>query len=38
MKCMGFPLSAICSGSPIDIYKPYFSSQDAETGFIRLKE
>jgi hypothetical protein len=30
---MGFPLSAICSLRPMDIYKPHFFVLDAETGF-----
>jgi hypothetical protein len=35
---MGFPQSATCSGRPIDIYKQHFLSEDAETGFFKLKE
>jgi hypothetical protein len=34
---IGFPLSAICPGHPLDIYKPYLLSFAAETGFLQLK-
>jgi hypothetical protein len=37
MILMGFPLSAICCGLPIGIYKQNFLSQDAETVFLGLK-
>ncbi len=35
---MGFPLSVICSGRPIDLDKPHILALAAETGFLLFKE
>jgi hypothetical protein len=35
---MGFPLSVICSGRPIESDKPYVLALAAETGFLLFKE
>jgi hypothetical protein len=35
---MGFPLSVLCSGRPIELDKPQILALAAETGFLRLKE
>jgi hypothetical protein len=35
---MGFPLSVICSGHPIELDKPHILALAAETGFLLLKE
>ncbi len=34
---MGFPLSVICSGRPIELDKPHILALAAETGFCYLK-
>jgi hypothetical protein len=35
---MGFPLSVICSGRPIELDKPHILYFAAETGFLIFKE
>jgi hypothetical protein len=35
---MGFPLSVICSGRPIELDKPHILALAAETGVLRFKE
>jgi hypothetical protein len=35
---MGFPLSVICSGRPIELDKPHILALAAETGFLQFKE
>jgi hypothetical protein len=35
---MGFPLSVLCSGHPIELDKPHILALAAETGFLRFKE
>jgi hypothetical protein len=35
---MGFPLSVICSGRPIELDKPLILALAAETGFLLFKE
>jgi hypothetical protein len=35
---MGFPLSVICSGRPIELDKPHILALAAETGFLLFKE
>jgi hypothetical protein len=35
---MGFPLSVLCSGRPIELDKPHILALAAETGFLRFKE
>jgi hypothetical protein len=35
---MGFPLSVICSGRPIELDKPHILALAAETGFLLCKE
>ncbi len=35
---MGFPLSVICSGCPIELDKPHILALAAETGFLQFKE
>jgi hypothetical protein len=35
---MGFPLSVLCSGRPIEMDKPHNLALAAETGFLRFKE
>ncbi len=35
---MGFPLSALCSGRPIELDKPHILTYAAEIGFLRFKE
>jgi hypothetical protein len=35
---MGFPLSVICSGRPIELDKPNIWALAAETGFLLFKE
>jgi hypothetical protein len=35
---MGFPLSVLCSGRPIEFDKPHIFSSAAETGFLQFKE
>jgi hypothetical protein len=35
---MGFPLSVLCSGCPIELDKPHILAEAAETGFLRFKE
>jgi hypothetical protein len=35
---MGFPLSVLCSGCPIELDKPHILAQAAETGYLRFKE
>jgi hypothetical protein len=35
---MGFLLSVLCSGRPIELDKPQILALDAETGFLRFKE
>jgi hypothetical protein len=35
---MGFPLSVICSGHPIELDKPHLLALAAETGFLLFKE
>jgi hypothetical protein len=35
---MGFPLSSLCSGSPIELDKPHILALAAETGFLLFKE
>jgi hypothetical protein len=35
---MGFPLSVICSGSPIELDKPHILALAAKTGFLQFKE
>jgi hypothetical protein len=35
---MGFPLSVICSGHPIELDKPHILALAAETGFLLFKE
>jgi hypothetical protein len=35
---MGFPLSVICSGRPIELDKPHILVLAAETGFLLFKE
>jgi hypothetical protein len=35
---MGFPLSVICSGCPIELAKPHILALAAETGFLLFKE
>jgi hypothetical protein len=35
---MGFPLSVICSGCPIELDKPHILALAAETGFLLFKE
>jgi hypothetical protein len=34
---IGFPLSVICSGHPIDLNKPHILAEDPETVFYDLK-
>jgi hypothetical protein len=34
---MGFPLSVLCSGRPIELEKPHILPLAAETGFCDLK-
>jgi hypothetical protein len=34
---MGFPLSVICSGRPIELDMPHILALAAETGFLYLK-
>jgi hypothetical protein len=35
---MGFPLSVICSGRPVELDKPHILALAAETGFLLFKE
>jgi hypothetical protein len=35
---MGFPLSVLCSGRPIELDKPHILAQATETGFLQFKE
>jgi hypothetical protein len=35
---MGFPLSLICCGRPIELDKPYILALAAETGYLLFKE
>jgi hypothetical protein len=35
---MGFPLSILCSGAPIELDKPHILAKAAETVFLRFKE
>jgi hypothetical protein len=35
---MGFPLSVLCSGRPIELDRPQILALAAETGFLRFKE
>jgi hypothetical protein len=35
---MGFPLSVICSGRPIELDKPHILALATETGFLLFKE
>jgi hypothetical protein len=35
---MGFPLSVLCSGRPIELDKPHILAQASETGFLQFKE
>jgi hypothetical protein len=35
---MGFPLSVICSGRPIELDKPHILALASETGFLLFKE
>jgi hypothetical protein len=35
---MGFPLSVICCGRPIELDKPHILALAAETGFLLFKE
>ncbi len=35
---MGFPLSDICSGRPIELDKPHILALATETGFLLFKE
>jgi hypothetical protein len=35
---MGFPLSVICSGCPIELDKPHILALAAETGFLLFEE
>jgi hypothetical protein len=35
---MGFPLSVICSGRPIELDKPHILALAAETGCLLFKE
>jgi hypothetical protein len=35
---MGFPLSVLCSGRPIELDKPHILALAAETGFLQFKE
>jgi hypothetical protein len=35
---MGFPLSVICCGRPIELGKPHILALAAETGFLLFKE
>jgi hypothetical protein len=35
---MGFPLSVLCSGRPIELDKPHILALAAETGFLPFKE
>jgi hypothetical protein len=35
---MGFPLSVICCGHPIELDKPHILALAAETGFLLFKE
>jgi hypothetical protein len=35
---MGFPLSVICSGRPIELDKPHILALAAETGILLFKE
>jgi hypothetical protein len=35
---MGFPLSVLCGGRPIELEKPHILALAAETGFLRFKE
>jgi hypothetical protein len=35
---MGFPLSVLCSGSPIELDKPHILALAPETGFLQFKE
>jgi hypothetical protein len=35
---MGFPLSVLCSGRPIELDKPHILAEAAETGILRFKE
>jgi hypothetical protein len=35
---MGFPLSVICSGRPIELNKPHILALATETGFLLFKE
>jgi hypothetical protein len=35
---MGFPLSVICSGRPVEMDEPHILALAAETGFLLFKE
>jgi hypothetical protein len=35
---MGFPVSVLCSGRPIELNKPHILALAAETGSLRFKE
>jgi hypothetical protein len=35
---MGFPLSVVCSGHPIELNKPHILALAAETSFLLFKE
>jgi hypothetical protein len=35
---MGFPLSVLCSGRPIELDKPHILALAAEPGFLQFKE
>jgi hypothetical protein len=35
---MGFPLSVLCSGCPIELDKPHILALATETSFLPLKE
>jgi hypothetical protein len=35
---MGFPLSVICCGCPLELDKPHILALAAETGFLLFKE
>jgi hypothetical protein len=35
---MGFPLSVICCGRPIELDKPHILALASETGFLLFKE
>jgi hypothetical protein len=35
---MGFPLSVLCNGSPIELDKPHILGLAPETGFLQFKE